>query len=133
MRRLIRRTLMQTRPITIDRKRQWQERGLAYAQLHAQALIAWCNGRPVESLQAAKPVLVQAAQPDLFDERAWRRASRRIQARNFLRRFPRNDTVYVAMLLGVTPRAVNYWRTAAHAPTPKHWRQLYALCAIVSR
>jgi hypothetical protein len=87
---------------------------------------AWRNARLPQRLEAAKPVL-----PDLFDVRAWQRSSRRVRTQEILRRVPRRGTANVALALGVTSRAVNYWRCGAVAPTPRHWRQLTALCDLV--
>jgi hypothetical protein len=56
---------------------------------------------------------------------AWSRNSRRVHAQQILGAIP--ATPKVAAALGVTPRAVRYWRAGQHAPTPQHWQQLCAL------
>jgi hypothetical protein len=78
----------------------------------------------------SKPVPKPARpEPTLFDERAWRRNSRRLQTRQALRTIP--CTTDLAVVLGVTTRAVRYWRTGQHAPTPQHWQQLCALLGLL--
>jgi signal recognition particle subunit SEC65 len=86
----------------------------------------WRNARLPQRLEAAKPK-PKSAQPDLFDERQWRRNSRRVNAQQIMGRISRQHTASVARALGVTPRAVRYWRAGAVAPTTQHWRQLQAL------
>jgi hypothetical protein len=75
----------------------------------------------------------RSAQPDLLDVRDWQRASRQLQARLFLRLIPRTGTTHVATAIGVTPRAVNYWRAGHCTPNARHWRQLAALRVLLSR
>jgi hypothetical protein len=82
----------------------------------------------------SKPVVVPVpVQPDLFDERAWRRNSRRVQTQRFLDRCGRSGTADIATVTGVSPRAVNYWRRGTVAPTAKHYRQLMALQTLLER
>jgi hypothetical protein len=66
--------------------------------------------------------------PDVtaHDERRWRADHRRQTAERWLRHIPPHPTA-VAMLIGVTPRAVQYWRRGERAPTVKHWQKLRAL------
>jgi hypothetical protein len=47
-----------------------------------------------------------------------------------LRRIPAGSTM-VAGALGVTPRAVQYWRAGTHTPTVKHWHQMGRLLTLL--
>jgi hypothetical protein len=62
--------------------------------------------------------------------RKYERASRRAGAVRLLRDIPSGCAI--ATLIGVTPRAVAYWRRGERAPTIRHSRQLRALYSIVS-
>jgi hypothetical protein len=87
---------------------------------------AWQNARLPQRLEAAKPV-----QLDLLNVRLWRRNSRVTYTQRILDRISRSHTATLAMAIGVTPRAVRYWRAGAVAPTSEHARQLTALSALL--
>jgi hypothetical protein len=65
----------------------------------------------------------------VIDARGELRRARLAHARLILRRFL--QTTAVAAAIGVTTRAVRYWRANQYAPTARHYGQLRALARLV--
>jgi hypothetical protein len=92
---------------------------------------------PEPSFETARARLLQVVrnkpepepQPDLFN---WRRHNLRLVAQTHVRASGLPDAI-IGLVLGVTRRTINNWRHARHAPTPRHYQQLRALCLLHRR
>jgi hypothetical protein len=67
----------------------------------------------------------------VLDIRAWQRRCRLVTAQRVLADV--RDTRLVAVAVGVTTRAVRYWRAGRHVPTVRHVQQLAAIGWLVRR
>jgi hypothetical protein len=103
------------------------------ADVFPETIAEKSRAQPV-TRQVSHPILLSMlrARPEpkpevtAHDERRWQRDARRKQAARFLVHIPAHPTS-VAMLIGVSTRAVAYWRRGERAPTAKNMRRLGAL------
>jgi hypothetical protein len=109
------------------------------ADVFPETIAEKSRAQPV-TRQVSHPILLSMlrARPEpkpevtAHDERRWQRDARRKQAVRWLRHVPSHPSA-VAELIGVSPRAVMYWRRGERAPTIRNWSKIRALHALCRR
>jgi hypothetical protein len=102
------------------------------AQVAVLPSLADARARIVELLrQRPAPKSEAKVETDAQAMARWARSGRRADARRTLALVGSHVDRALARALLVSPRTVARWRRGAHAPTPRHWRQLLAVRAVL--